>query len=306
MNQTSSATWTSGVLIFLSALNFLLSILASLGNALILVALHKESSLHPPTKFLFRCLAVSDLCAGLISQPLFAVSVVAPMIQINYSNAGYVVTGFFFCGISVFTSTAISVDRLLALLLGLGYRHIVTLRRTLAVMACLCVIGVLCSSMHLLRSRVSWIAVIIFGLLSLVVSILCYTKIFLTLRQHQAQVHDYLYQGQSNGGGIVMNIARYKKTVSSIAWVQLALVACYVPYFIVSTLKLNRMSNGSIDMAYLATVTLGYLNSSLNPILYCWKIKEVRQAAKDTIRQCCPCQAVYPPPSIARQVELAW
>ena len=52
---------------------------------------------------------------------------------------------------------------------------------------------------------------------------------FLTLRQQQAQVQTHV-QGQPNRGESPLNIARYTKTVSSIAWVQLALVACYVPF----------------------------------------------------------------------------
>ena len=55
-----------------SAVNILLSITAILGNSLILVALHKESSLHPPSKLLYRCLATTDLLVGLVSQPLYA------------------------------------------------------------------------------------------------------------------------------------------------------------------------------------------------------------------------------------------
>ena len=51
-------------------LNIVLSITAILGNTLILVALHKESSLHPPSKLLLRSLTASDLCVGLISDPL--------------------------------------------------------------------------------------------------------------------------------------------------------------------------------------------------------------------------------------------
>ena len=50
-----------GQLTFLSALNSFLSIMAFLGNALILVALRKESSLNPPSKHLLRCLATTDL-----------------------------------------------------------------------------------------------------------------------------------------------------------------------------------------------------------------------------------------------------
>ena len=53
-----------GELIFLSALKVFLSIAAFLGNTLILVALHKETSLHPPSKLLYRNLAITDLCVG--------------------------------------------------------------------------------------------------------------------------------------------------------------------------------------------------------------------------------------------------
>ena len=71
-----SAEFLSGVdgeLIFLSALNIFLSITAFLGNTLILVALHKETSLHPPSKLLYRNLAITDLCVGIIAEPLFVI-----------------------------------------------------------------------------------------------------------------------------------------------------------------------------------------------------------------------------------------
>ena len=58
--------------IFFLAVDILLSITAFAGNFLILVALHKESSLHPPSKLLYRCLATTDLLVGLVSVPLRA------------------------------------------------------------------------------------------------------------------------------------------------------------------------------------------------------------------------------------------
>ena len=60
-----------GELIFLSALTIFMSIAAFLGNTMILVALHKETSLHPPSKLLYRNLAITDLCVGIITEPLF-------------------------------------------------------------------------------------------------------------------------------------------------------------------------------------------------------------------------------------------
>jgi len=140
--------------------------------------------------------------------------------------------------------------------------------------------------MHFWNQNIAWIVIIFFGVISLITSLFSYTKIYLKLRQHQTQVQEYSNQGQPIGGGMPLNIVRYKKTVSSIAWVQLALVGCYLPYFIMSILRLSIATNGKlIEVLYLAAVTQIYLNSSLNPILCCWKIREVRQAAKDTLRQ---------------------
>ena len=294
MNQTSTSAWSEGALAFLSAINIFLSITASLGNALILVALHKESSLHPPTKLLFRCLAVTDLCVGLFIQPLLVSLIFAIfdketiMSDLVYNlNDWTNFSSIILCGMSIFTSTAISVERLLALLLGLRYRHVVTLRRTRVVIGCIFLINASGGAIYFWRHSISWILNSVFAALSLITSIFSYTKIYFTLRQHQAQVRENVHQEQPNGGGIPLNVARYKKTVYSIAWVQFALLACYVPFIVIYILMHTMTFSATLSMIALAAITLVYLNSSLNPILYCWKIKEVRQAAMDTIRQCC-------------------
>ena len=296
-NYTSSTSIKSsalptGMAIFLFALNVFLSITASLGNILILIAIHKVSSLHPPTKLLFRCLAATDLCVGLVTQPLdtmlslsyitaFNSSVSFCVNKVNYASI------FVFCGVSIVVSTAISVDRLLALLLGLRYRHVVTLRRIRAILICSWVIAfsvALVASFW--RKRFSLIIISFIVILCLVISTFCYTKIFLRLRQHQVQVQEHVQQGQPNEQVTPLNIAKYKKTVSSIAWMQLALVACYVPFGVVLIImNVNGWGRTrQIVWSVFATVLL-YSNSSLNPILYCWKISEVREAVKDTIGQ---------------------
>ena len=117
--------------VFKFSLNIFLAFTATLGNILILIALHKVSSIHPPTKFLLRCLAMTDFCVGVIVQPLFAaflMGIASGNWRIIYLTLS--VFDFTFCGFSFATATAISVDRFLALLLGLRYRHTVTLRRS--------------------------------------------------------------------------------------------------------------------------------------------------------------------------------
>ena len=283
LNQALESGLPAGIAEFVSALNIFLSITAILGNALILVALHKVSSIHPPTKLFFRCLAVTDLCVGLILQPLYVTYIIYSTKTMNVSDFSSVSQGFgstlawTLCGVSVLTSTAISVDRLLALLLGLRYRHVVTLRRVRVVIICFWLISASVGSIWILREDITFTLASVFVTLSLITSTFCYTRIHLKLQHHQAQVQNIVPQAQANGGEIPLNIARFKKTVSSILWVQLALVASYVPWGVVAVLYVNGIGN---DVAWKITITLLYLNSSLNPVLYCWKIREVKQAVK--------------------------
>ena len=55
---------------FSLSLTLFLSITAFLGNTLILVALRKDTSIHPPSKLLYRNLAITDLCVAVILEPL--------------------------------------------------------------------------------------------------------------------------------------------------------------------------------------------------------------------------------------------
>ena len=114
-------------------LNICLSITAFLGNSLILVALHKESSLHPPSKLLYRSLAATDLCVGIVN-PLDVIHLTAAMNKqwriCRYAFDSAVITGHTVCSVSLLALTAISVDRLLALLLGFRYKQVATLKRT--------------------------------------------------------------------------------------------------------------------------------------------------------------------------------
>ena len=110
-------------LIVLLVLNTSLSITAFLGNTLILVALHKESSLHPPSKLLLRSLAITDLLVGIIVEPLnvaYLMSVRSKRWDICYNvYLALLLASYVLCAVSLLVLTAISVDRLLALWLGL-------------------------------------------------------------------------------------------------------------------------------------------------------------------------------------------
>ena len=277
-------------LIFLSVLNMFLSITAFLGNTLVLVALSKETSLHPPSKLLLRSLAATDLCVGFIVQPsqvTYWISVVYERWDICRStHATFVITGQILCMVSLLTMTAISVDRLLALLLGLRYRQVVTLKRTYVIMFTFWVSSFVGSTIFLWNDSLSTWYFHIVIMLCLVTSVYSYTRFFLRLRHYQTQVQDNV-TGQPNQT-TPLNIVRYRKTASSALWLQLTLVVCYMPFIVAAPLAVKEILRSPSSTFYLAlqfTVILVYFNSSLNPILHCWKIREVRQAVKEIVRQ---------------------
>ena len=282
-------------LTFLSVLNSFLSVTAFLGNALILIALHKESSLHPPSKLLLRCLTTTDLCVGLISEPL-TVSYWMSIANEHWNICRYVsgasfVAASVLCAVSLMILTTISVDRLLALLLGLRYRQVVTLKRTFVIVITSWILSIVTASLWFWNPLITMWYSLIGVSMCLLISTFSYTKIFLTLRSHQNQVQGDVQQPNTTNQ---LNITRYRKAVSTAIWLQLTLVACYLPYGVAEALVTSRGRSSPVFHFRIYTATLVHLNSSLNPILYCWRIEEVREAVKSTTRQVlCRCFSSY-------------
>ena len=169
---------------------------------------------------------------------------------------------------SLYTLTAISVDRFLALLLGLRYRQVVTLKRIYRIVVVSWVVSAAGATMILWNERItSWYDCVAVAL-CLFTSIFSYTKIFLTLRHNQIHAQGNVNQGQPSQTA-QLNIARYKRTVYSALWVQVALVVCYLPFGIEEVLRLQIGVTSAIMVVRFYPATLVFLNSSLNPILYC-------------------------------------
>ena len=286
-----SAEFTQGIhgeLIFLSVVNICLSVSAVLGNTLILVALNKETSLHQASKLLYSTLAITDLGVAIIVEPLavtYWTSVVNEKWNIcYYTHFARDISAYALSSISFFTLTAISFDRLLALTLRLRYRQVVTLKRTLtSVLVSWVFSSIVASSIFFEIQIILWFAKVGFAL-GIVTTVFSYTKIFFTLRQNQIRALRSDISRWPATQAIPLNVARYKKAVYSALWVQLALVICYLPNNIVVALEIQGEIPLAIYLTRQFTFTLVNLNSSLNPLVYCWKITEVRQAVKETLR----------------------
>jgi len=235
-----------GYTTFFATLNVFLSVIATIGNLLILIALRKMTSINSPTKLLFQCLAATDLCVGLIEQPLFVILLLKGFcspIALSYVREVYSGLSFILCGVSMMTAAAISLDRLLALMLGLSYKLTVSVKRVRKVVIVFWLGSFSVGLSYCVGLRtISYGTAFVFILLSIFTSAFSFTKIALKLRQQQAQVQQRVEQEQVNGE-IPLNIARYKKMVHSVALLQMALIVCYMPLTLVLLLRIVTLSS---------------------------------------------------------------
>ena len=228
-----------------------------MGNTLILVALHKDTSIHPPSKLLYRNLAITDLCVGIIVEPLNVAhwtSVVNKRWDIcYYTYLTAYFAGVTLCSVSLITLTAISVDRLLALLLGLRYREVVTLKRTRLIATGGWIVSIVGASISFLNLFIVSLYQYVATVFCLVTTICAYTKIFMSLRHNQIHGQNHVVQGQSSQAN-TLNKSRYRKAVYSALWVQVTLVICYLPYGIAVALTHYRGMPLSTYLAVTVTV----------------------------------------------------
>ncbi|XP_067044216.1 adrenocorticotropic hormone receptor-like [Acropora muricata] len=276
-------------IICFSVINTVLAVTAVVGNTVVLIALHKETSLHRPSKALLRNLVASDLCAGFAQLALVSnwISILQEQWQIcQFFLHAHTMMGIICFAVSLCTLAAISVDRLLALLLGLRYRQVVTVRRVYVVVIVIWILlGVGSTILTMFNTDAAMVAGQSVIPLCLMTSTFCYTRIFFTLRNRQTQVHNNPPEQENQT--ISLNISRYRRTVSTSLWLQMSVVFCYLPYLLLASLahrQLEKTVSPSFYSLFYSTVTLMCSNSILNPILYCWKIKEVRRKVKEILR----------------------
>lgn len=269
--------------------NAISSIVTIIGNTLIMAALRKIhlTQVHTVFKaFLFN-LALADLGVGLVVQPLFISAVLTAMS--GYRDASRILGAFFYLGnwflpnVSFVFLTLIAVDRFLVLHLRLRYRNMVTLKKVVTVLVTMWFLTFAGTMLIIYDNRIYNI-VVNFGLaVCLSLTTFCYLKIYLTLRQHDKSVrgqnpleNTFVTSRIEAPSGKRFNVMRYKRSVSNMLYVYVAFILCYLPLFCILIVIHARGVDRTTKIFRFSGATLIFINSSLNPLLYCWKIREIR------------------------------
>jgi len=267
--------------------NTFLSYTAIMLNIVTIHAIRKVSSLSKTLKTLLLSLAVSDLGVGLLGQPVYTSVLIKLLKKQNLDCHTYLAYAFIidvFVLASFLCVLAISVDRFLAIHLHLRYQELVTRKRVVAVVISIWLLSVS------LPLTLLWISIKIYSfirfflaVIGLLLTTVAYIRIYFASRRHKNQIQALQVQGGAENSETA-NFAGLIKSAVGVFFVYLAFLVCYSALVINSTTAASSGFSVSLKRSFLFSYTLLLLNSSLNPVIYFWKMRHIRRAVMDILQ----------------------
>ena len=260
------------------ALNAPLMLISIIGNTLVLAAILRTPSLLSPSTILLCSLAVSDIFAGLVAQPI---SVAYQLTEKHSLHQALRTVSFLAIGGSLSTITATSVDRFAALQYHMRYPSLMTTQRALYISAALWLLIFLSSWLSFWNTSAYYSLAATYIAICLLVSSSCYIGIYKIVRHHQLQIHNQQQAMEINADDN-QNLLRSTRRAKSTFIYYVAMLLCYTPMFIglsIST-SVNHFSK-----PWTFVETIAFMNSSINPFLYCWRLRQLRTAVIKIARQ---------------------
>ena len=264
-------------------LNAVFSLITAIGNLVILQVIWRKQELHTPSFILLFCLAASDLLVGLVCQPFYVAFKITELID-NFGAYCILrmiqsISGWTTTGVSLAILSGVSIDRLLVLTLHLRYNTIVTVQRVLQTVF---VVWMLSVAIVMLRFWIrQWlifpVAIVVTSFLVTTISTL---KIFQIVRRHQRQIFQQ-QRVQSN----IVDALKCRKSAVTVLYVYGLFIIFYLP--LCATMVVETLTGYTlrVKIAYDYAATAVFINSFLNPIVYCFRIEEIRRAVKNLLKR---------------------
>ncbi|XP_073231193.1 melanocyte-stimulating hormone receptor-like [Porites lutea] len=272
------------IVIINSVLNAPLILISILGNALVLLAIFRTPSIHSTLMIMLASLAFSDLLVGLLAQPLFIADEITSLTTQNpilYRLSAMI--GFFVAGVSLGTITTISVDRVLALHYHMRYAIIVTNTRVKYTVGTIWLVMFLSLGFYLWDKYVFHLMAGVFSAVCIIICTASYAKIYRIARVHQQQINIQHNAVENGNDGNKMQLSRVKKSAMSTFIFYICMLFCYFPAFVLLTLFGTLQVPWKREWTFSSTLT--FMNSAFNPFLYCWRLRELREAIVKTTKQ---------------------
>ena len=277
----------------LCLLNAFLSYTTTMLNIVTIHAIRKTPSLSKNLKTLLLSLAVSDLGVGLLSQPMYVVHLVSTdwnentetSKSYNVTYIAFLVPTNLFTYATQFFVIIVCADRFMAIHYYLTYQELMTHKRVVTAVVSTWVLSGLYSLTRLwIPKSIMYVVFGITDVACVIAATFFSIRIYSSVRLHVNQIQVLQLQHAPQNAQMV-NVRRMRKFAMMSVYVCLVLTVCYLPN-ICTLFAVAFTSTPSAGIKHLKfyTVTLLFLNSSLNPVIYCWKMKHIRHTIIGFIR----------------------
>ena len=249
-------------------------------NALVIMAVKRRASLQSNANILLSCLAATDVLTGLTVQPSFIVWKTLQLLGVTKLDAVYLFQNSSLRTVSVCSCLhlmLITCERLIAIKFTMRYPYIVTGRNIKLTVTAFWVFSLSSGILRLIKSESVFInfsvALVLFSCFVFIASayVILY---FETLRHKKMIKNQQLPQEQ------VQRFMKEDKALKTTVLIVGAVLVCVLP----AVFALISVNSGVVQIgsdAYLFFLpwvrTFVMLNSLLNPLIYCWRQKEIRK-----------------------------
>ena len=269
------------VLVFLIVLAIISSPATTFLNVLVIIAVRTKPRLKTMSNIALACLAVTDCLMGVIGLPIFIVARIFTLLAETSSD---------FCtpsrlsrnslrilgGSTVLHLVLMNVERYLAIKHSFHYTAIVTDARILCSSAFAWLIT-LCLTIPLVILDEDIYLTVNNVILFVCIAIIsfCQVVVYLETRRHQRQIAAHQVSEEAR-----KNFLKEKKAFKLTTIVLLSQVTTYAPIFFVRIFLTNSIirSKNTAYIAFFSSTTILLLNSFINPIIYCVRTEQFREA----------------------------
>ena len=285
-------------LVALICINSVAIIPTILLNMLAILTVTKNRSLQSNSNILLACLASSDLFAGMVGLTFTVAVDVKRAFSIEPFCAletAYFITLAGPTYVSLGHLVLISVDRYIAIKEALGYRVIVTKQRINKGILAAWAIGVYLTiqetvfavtveeagKMYSVYWTVGSVLTSVFGLVCISGICYCYVYIFSEVRRQKKRLKtEQLSQEEGK------RVKKDNKEAYTLGIILSVLAITYMPLMILLLLgsipTYNIFDTGTARICYSWTQTFLLLRSLFNPIIYCWRNENIRDAVLES------------------------
>ena len=248
-------------------------------NVLVIMAVKRRPRLQTNSNILLACLAATDALTGLIVQPSFILWKLFQLLGVgnsedifNFHNASFYAVLYS----SSFHLMFVTFERLLAIKYTVRYSNVITDKNIKMVVTVFWIIALSSSFFRLIRIQFEVaIRIISFVVISCILFVVfTYMILYRETRRHQKMIKTQQLPQEE-----VERFTKENKALKTTVYVVCAVIFCFMPTGASLALWSARFitSVSSILIISSWARTCSMLNSLLNPLIYCWRQKEMRK-----------------------------